>query len=51
MDDELHPCIGICLNDPETGICEGCGRPSQPPAAPADQAAATGDIPADGANR
>lgn len=25
-----YPCIGVCLADPETGICIGCGRPPEP---------------------
>lgn len=24
----LYPCVGVCMSDPETGICLGCGRPS-----------------------
>ena len=22
-----YDCIGICQPDPESGLCEGCGRP------------------------
>ena len=22
-----YPCVGICMNDPDTGYCIGCGRP------------------------
>lgn len=39
-DDDLYPCIGVCQNDPETGICIGCGRPPEiplPPPPAADQ--------------
>lgn len=25
--EELYQCIGICMADPETGACMGCGRP------------------------
>lgn len=25
--DELYPCVGVCMSDPETGVCLGCGRP------------------------
>ena len=21
-----YPCVGICMNDPDTGYCIGCGR-------------------------
>ena len=31
-DDELYPCVGICMADPDSGYCLGCGRP--PLAAP-----------------
>ena len=24
------PCVGICMNDPDTGYCIGCGRPPLP---------------------
>ena len=39
---EINPldyiCVGICRVDPESGICQGCGRPSfdEAPAAPAE---------------
>ena len=23
-------CIGVCINDPETGVCLGCGRQPEP---------------------
>ncbi len=26
-DDELYPCVGICMADPDSGYCLGCGRP------------------------
>ena len=25
-----YPCVGICMNDPGTGYCIGCGRPPRP---------------------
>ncbi len=25
--EELYPCVGVCMSDPETGVCMGCGRP------------------------
>ena len=46
--EELYPCVGVCMSDPETGVCMGCGRPplGSPdvaievlPAAPAGQQA------------
>ena len=29
-----YPCVGVCMTDPETGYCIGCGRPPAP--APVD---------------
>ncbi len=26
-DEELYPCVGICMADPDSGYCLGCGRP------------------------
>lgn len=23
----LYPCVGICMADPDSGYCLGCGRP------------------------
>ncbi|HMV19675.1 MAG: DUF1289 domain-containing protein [Betaproteobacteria bacterium] len=25
--EELYPCVGICMPDPDSGRCMGCGRP------------------------
>jgi hypothetical protein len=25
--DDLYPCVGICMVDPDSGFCLGCGRP------------------------
>ncbi len=25
--DEIYPCVGICMADPDSGYCLGCGRP------------------------
>lgn len=25
--EELYQCIGICMADPDSGYCQGCGRP------------------------
>jgi len=30
--EELYQCVGICMADPDSGYCLGCGRP--PLAAP-----------------
>jgi len=32
QEDDLYPCVGICMADPDSGYCLGCGRP--PLAAP-----------------
>lgn len=29
-DEEMHPCVGICMVDPDSGYCLGCGRPPLP---------------------
>ncbi len=35
MTDDLEPlCVGICLTDPDSGYCLGCGRPPLPTVAP-----------------
>lgn len=26
-DEELYQCVGICMADPDSGYCLGCGRP------------------------
>jgi len=31
-EEDLYPCVGICMADPDSGYCLGCGRP--PLAAP-----------------
>lgn len=33
--EELYPCIGVCMADPVSGLCQGCGRPLAEPEAPA----------------
>ena len=32
-EEDLYPCVGICMADPDSGYCLGCGRP--PLASPA----------------
>jgi uncharacterized protein len=29
--DEYYPCVGICIADPDSGYCLGCGRPPESP--------------------
>jgi len=26
-DEDIYPCVGICMADPDSGYCLGCGRP------------------------
>lgn len=26
-EEELYQCVGICMADPDSGYCLGCGRP------------------------
>lgn len=33
-DERLYPCIGVCMADPESGLCQGCGRPLAEPQEP-----------------
>lgn len=30
MNDEDYLCVGICMADPDSGYCLGCGRPPVP---------------------
>lgn len=32
--DVLYECIGVCMADPASGLCQGCGRPLAEPQAP-----------------
>jgi hypothetical protein len=25
--EDFYPCVGICMADPDSGYCLGCGRP------------------------
>jgi len=29
--EEPYPCVGICMTDPDSGYCLGCGRPPEVP--------------------
>lgn len=31
-DENLYPCVGVCMADPDSGYCLGCGRPPLPSA-------------------
>lgn len=28
--EDAYPCVGVCLFDPDSGYCLGCGRPPLP---------------------
>lgn len=30
MEEDLYLCVGICMADPDSGYCLGCGRPPLP---------------------
>lgn len=30
-DEQYYPCVGICMSDPDSGYCLGCGRPPESP--------------------
>jgi hypothetical protein len=34
--EDAYTCIGVCMADPESGLCEGCGRPLAEPQLPED---------------
>lgn len=27
LEEELYQCVGVCMADPDSGYCLGCGRP------------------------
>jgi len=27
MNENDYPCVGVCMADPDSGFCLGCGRP------------------------
>jgi len=29
--EDLYTCIGVCMADPASGLCQGCGRPLAEP--------------------
>jgi hypothetical protein len=37
-DEELYPCVGVCMADEDSGLCMGCGKPVQEPAVKASPA-------------
>lgn len=30
-DETRYQCVGICMTDPDSGYCLGCGRPPESP--------------------
>jgi hypothetical protein len=34
VDEELYPCVGVCMVDEVSGLCMGCGKPVYEPAPP-----------------
>ena len=37
-DEELYPCVGVCMVDEASGQCLGCGKPVCEPAPPPEPA-------------
>ena len=37
-DEELYPCVGVCMVDEASGLCMGCGKPVYEPAPPPESA-------------
>ena len=37
-DEELYPCVGVCMVDEASGLCMGCGKPVYEPAPPPETA-------------
>ncbi len=33
-DEELYPCVGVCMVDEDSGLCMGCGKPVREAAEP-----------------
>lgn len=27
QNEDLYQCVGVCMSDPDSGVCMGCGRP------------------------
>lgn len=44
--DDNYPCVGICMADPDSGYCLGCGRPP-PPVSPVTQGIVVERVPRD----
>ncbi len=47
--DDLYPCVGICMVDGQSGLCMGCGRPVHEPASAEPDSPSRQDTPAPGA--
>lgn len=45
MEEDRYLCVGICMSDPDSGYCLGCGRP--PLATPTVVAEAVTIVPAE----
>ena len=46
--EDLYQCVGICMADPDSGYCLGCGRPPlEAPGIVAEIAVPTAAAPAD----
>jgi uncharacterized protein len=42
--EERYQCVGICMSDPDSGYCLGCGRPPmEPPGIVAEAVTPTAD--------
>ena len=39
----VYECIGVCMADPVSGLCQGCGRPLAEPATGDDEPYAVPD--------
>lgn len=44
-DDDFYPCIGVCMADPDSGHCLGCGRPPLASPTVVAEAVPTGIVP------
>ncbi|KAB2928279.1 MAG: DUF1289 domain-containing protein [Dechloromonas sp.] len=49
-DEDLYQCVGICMADPDSGYCLGCGRPPLGAAQVVAEAVPTVQQPANDAN-
>jgi uncharacterized protein len=47
--EDLYPCIGVCMADPASGLCQGCGRPLAESESPEPEALKENQLPETGA--